>query len=580
MEAGLEAPAALNHVQLYAVARGIREIGEAEMLDALRGAAAAFPKLDSATLEHARSADGSLVLAAIAHPASAAAPRRYFARRGEQVALFDGLPLPVHDAEQMLDGWDELALEGIFSALRVDLATAAVDLRLDALGMAKLFCARRAGGMVLSNSVEPIRRLLRLSEPDPLGVSSMVGFGWAAGGSTLLRDVTIVEGPVTPARATPARARARVGAAEVAETLTGLVRGVGTFAPLTCGLTAGRDTRVVLALARAAALDVSYYTSGHEDDTDVVVARRLARELDLRHDVVTPTLPEDWRAATSAFSSQTDGLASFGIIADWAERVTSDARVGLRLWGAGGEIGRAGNIGLAIPFGANAPGLRRSAAVQRQILRGKIHDFGGLLTPAGVAITKAHLDQFVADRVEEGWRPREVSEAYYAFERVRYWASAGVRRIASASDLWSPFVSRAFMEYCWSLTPAERTVEAPHWRILTHLDPGLRDLPYEYPWRPQAPRRAFAMVARDVAGKAVRAALTRRRGPAAAEPPTFGSEWITAGSAEIAEVVAGTPHSPLWDFVDRDQLVARLNAPDEGVRRALAAVWWLEGRGT
>jgi asparagine synthase (glutamine-hydrolysing) len=550
------------------------------MLDALRAAAAAFPRLDAATLEHATSADGNLVLAAVAHPAAAAAPRRYFARRGDRIVVFDGLPIPVHDAEQLLDGWDELELEGVFSALRIDLAAGTVDSRLDALGMAKLFCAQRDGGMVLSNSIDVIRRLLGLTEPDPLGVSSMVGFGWAAGGRTLLGDVTIVEGPVTPARATPARTAARPTASEVAERLTALVRSVGAFAPLTCGLTAGRDTRVVLALAQVAGLDVSYYTSGHEDDTDVVIARDLARELDLRHDVVAPALPEDWSAATSAFSSQTDGLASFGIIGDWAERVTSDARVGLRLWGAGGEIGRAGNIGLAIPFGANAPGLRRSAAVQRQILRGKIHDFDGLLTPAGVAITKAYLDRFVAERVDEGWRPREVAEAYYAFERVRYWASAGVRRIASATDLWSPFVSRPFMDYCWSLTSAERTVEAPHWRILTHLDPRVRDLPYEYPWRPQAPRRAFAMIARDVATKTTRTALARRRGTAPAAAPPFGSEWITAGSSDIAEVAAGVPDSPVWDFIDRDQLVARLDAPDEGVRRALAAVWWLEGRGT
>ena len=87
------------------------------------------------------------------------------------------------------------------------------------------------------------------------------------------------------------------------------------------------------------------------------------------------------------------------------------------------------------------------------------------------------------------------------------------------------------------------------------------------------------MVARDVASKTVRSAFARRRGPAPATTPPFGSQWVTAGKAEIAEVVAGSPHSPVWNFIDRDQLVARLDAPDEGVRRALAAVWWLEGRG-
>ena len=218
------------------------------------------------TLEHGASADGGLVFAAIAHPAAAAAPRRYFARRGERVVVFDGLPLPVHDAEELLDGWDELELEGVFSALRIDLAAATVDVRLDALGMAKLFRARRAGGEVLSNSVELIGRLLGLSEPDPARrlVDGRLRLGGrrphAASGCHDRRGARHAG-----ARRSRARGR-RVEARPRSRTRSRLWRAVpAQFEPLTCGLTAGRDTRVVLALARAAALDVSYYTSGRED---------------------------------------------------------------------------------------------------------------------------------------------------------------------------------------------------------------------------------------------------------------------------------------------------------------------------
>ena len=553
-------------------------------MDALRNAAAAFPELDERTLERGASDDGRLAFAAIAQPPERTAPRAYFARRGDRVALYDGLPLPVYDAGELLERWDELELEGVFSALKIDLDAGEVEPRLDVFGMAKLFRADRDGGFVLSNSVEAVRLLAGATEIDPVGVASMLGFGWTAGGRTLLRDIHILEGPVTPRSVVPRDTSSDLTAADVAESLTALARRTAAFEPLTCGLTAGRDTRVVLALALAGGLDVDYYTSGHATDTDVVIARDLADTFGLRHQLVTPQVPADWAAATSAFSAQTDGLASFWIVADWVEHQGVDGPVGLKLWGPGGEIGRAGNIGLSIPFGATTPGLRSSVEVQRRILHRKVAGFDGLLTHDAVGTTRDSLDRFIADRLEEGWRPREVSEAYYGFERVRYWASAGVRRASVATDLWSPFVSRPFITYCLSLTPQERTIEAPHWRILGALDPRLRDHRFEYPWRAQRPRLSSAMVGRDVARKTARRAL-RRGGGDAGGPPPFGLEWVEAGLPQLRELTASLPAADVWSYVDRARLQALLDGPPaaragsaEGICRALTVLWWLHGR--
>ena len=315
-----------------------------------------------------------------------------------------------------------------------------------------------------------------------------------------------------------------------------------------------------------------------------MIARDLAETFGLRHELVTPRVPDDWSAATSAFSAQTDGLASFWIVADWVEHQGMTAPVGLKLWGPGGEIGRAGNIGLTIPFGATTPGLRSSVEVQRRILHRKVAGFGGLVTRDAVETTRDYLDRFIADRLQEGWRPREVSEAYYGFERVRYWASAGVRRASVATDLWSPFVSRDFIRYCLSLTPQERTVEAPHWRILGALDERLRDHRFEYPWRAQRPRLASAMVGRDVVRKAL-ARATRRGGPSTPGPPPFGLEWIEAGLPQLRELAGSSPQSDVWHFVDRQRLQALLAGPTEaraaaaeGLCRVLTVLWWLHGR--
>jgi asparagine synthase (glutamine-hydrolysing) len=571
-------------VQLFAVACRWPGLDEARVVEALRGAAAGFPELAAGTLEQGASSDGRVAFAAIAHPPERTAPRCYFARNGDQVVFFDGLPLPVFDAAELLERWDELELEGVFNAVKIDLAAGKVEPRLDVFGMAKLFRAEREGGFVMSNSIDALRVMTGAAELDPVGVASMLGFGWVAGGHTLLRDIDVMEGPVTPQSVVPRHTTSTLTAHDVAESLTGLARATAAIEPLTCGLTAGRDTRVVLALALAAGLDVDYYTSGHPADADVVIARELADAFGLRHELITPDVPDDWSAATSAFSTQTDGLASFWIVADWVEHQGMSGPVGLKLWGPGGEIGRAGNIGLSIPFGSTTPGLRSSVEVQRRILHRKVADFGGLVTPEAVETTRDYLDQFIADRLEEGWRPREVSEAYYGFERVRYWASAGVRRASAATDLWSPFVSRDFIRYCLSLTPQERSVEAPHWRILGALDARLRDFRFEYPWRAQRPRLASAMVGRDVARVAARRAL-RREGGGNGGPPPFGLDWIEAGLPQLRELVAGFPRSSAWAFVDRERLQELLAgqpaaraASAEGLCRALTVLWWLHGR--
>ena len=342
------------------------------MVEALRAAAAEFPELDERTLERGASPDGRVAFAAIAHPRERTAPRTYLARRGDEVVVYDGLPLPTYDANELLERWGDLQLEGVFSAVKIDLAAGEAEPLTDVFGMAKLFRARQGDGFVLSNSVDAIRLLTGATELDPVGVASMLGFGWTAGGHTLLRGVELVEGPVTPRSAVPRDNSSELTVEDVAESLTGLARATSEVHPLTCGLTAGRDTRVVLALALAAGLDVDYYTSGHGTDIDVVIARELAEEFGLRHELVTPRVPDDWAGATSAFSAQTDGLASFWIVADWVEHQGLSGPVGLKLWGPGGEIGRAGNIGLSIPFGSTTPGLRSSVEVQRRILHRKV----------------------------------------------------------------------------------------------------------------------------------------------------------------------------------------------------------------
>ena len=433
------------------------------------------------------------------HPDDLLGARTYRAQSGSVVAAYDGLPVhrdgqwPAHDAAVLLAHWDELSevAEGQFTALRVDLERDEVALLTDAFGIAPLYHVDLQGGHLVANSVEVLRRLTGARAPSPLGVSSFLCTGWTAGDATLLAGIHALPGGheyrltragivrrpyLTPATlATHARSGRRISTDEIVTDMVKLTAAAAaTGLPIRCGLTEGRDTRVLLALLQAAdAADVTYYTSGGEGDADVAGAREIAAGLGLRHELLPLEIPDDamdWSTLTKTFVGQTDGLSSLLQIGDYNDQVAAPARIGLKTPGLGGELGR-GGVRLT-PYATNVLLVNRSLRVQRALLLERAREHRSLWTREAVAEYGAFIDRFIEERRAEGWKVRELSEAHYAFDRVTRWGSTSLRRTAGTDDVFSPYTSRSFAAYCFSLTPGERYVEAPHYRILSALAPG------------------------------------------------------------------------------------------------------------
>jgi hypothetical protein len=270
-------------MQLFAVALETDgPVDEVELVRAVRSAAVEFPRLSGGALASGRSRRGRLAYAALAHQDGLAAPRRYAATRANLVTLLDGYPVDPRgrfraaDAQALMEHWADLpdSLEGMFAALRIDLATDRVDCRVDILGMLRVFLWRREGSWVLSNSVAVLRSLTGASELDPVGVSALITLGWPAG-HTLLRDVQQLEGgrlyalgpdglrsrptfsaaalaPATNPR--PIESAASL-AARMRRTLATAVEGVPQ---VSCAVTGGRDSRVLLALSLGLGAPIDY----------------------------------------------------------------------------------------------------------------------------------------------------------------------------------------------------------------------------------------------------------------------------------------------------------------------------------
>ncbi len=591
---------------LFLVACNASEDVRERAPEALRRAAGFVANLDLDDLTSCTSPSRRTLVLALGHPQPLATPRRYLAERpGRDLVLFDGLPLYpdgglVLDAERLRERWEDARrLEGPGAALRADLVRDEVELVTGPLGLLPVFaCDSPSGGRLLSNSVLALRLLAGLDEPDPLGVSSLLALGWTVADSTLTAGIRALpggsritasaDGLAIEQRVGPATLAARNGGAPdarvLAEQLVESARGLSVLGRVECPLTAGRDSRLCLAVLRAAGVEASYYTLTSTGGADVQVASDIAAGWGLPHSVDASDAL--WRAdahdLARGFVFQNDGLTTFEQIADHPSQLLSVQALGAKVSGIGGEMARAGVAPIMGPAAATHP-LSDLHRLQRRLLALKAHAPRGAVRPEAVARTRSYLRAFVDARREEGWPPSATGQTFYAFERMGRWGATGVRRTAATADLFSPFFSGAFLTAACSQSGGDWVLERLHHRLMSELEPALRDAPYADPWPPQRPRLAGAYAA---AGS-VRAVTDRLRelrpGGAGLRPDTVGTtacDWVARHGPmhlEVVERAAGTSIEEYIDLAALRRLLSDGRAPDTSALRALSAVWWFHG---
>ncbi len=605
-------------MHLYAIASGPSRLTEDDLSAALLDLGRDFG-LDPATAWGVSAAGGELLAAGVHHAPERCGSRRYVDRSDRMLTFYDGLPVArdgatwARDAHRLRLRWETLdgRLEGQFSAARLDLEDGSATVLTDTLGLSQVFCARRERVLLISNSATLLSTLLELAEPDPLGVSSFMGLGWSAGRATLRAGISVLDGGARhrvrggelrteqsfgPASIGAWRRARRVPAAQLAKSLTSLTAGaVEGMERVGCALTAGRDTRVMTALLQHTDCRPLYFTGGARESADVVVACEIAECLGLDHEVVVhdpDSEHKDWTRAATLFMHQNDGLVSLLQLRDYIDLEELHPVLGVKLWGVGGEIGRAGT-GHLTAIATNVPLVRRSSKVQQRLLAVKARDEGGLMTPAARDQIGSYLRGFQEERLREGWRPQEIQEAFYTFERVGRWGATGPRRMAGTDDIFSPFCSRPFIEYCFSLRSGERYVEAPHYRLLSELSPELRDHRFEQPFSTQRHRLARALATRQLLEQARARLPAPRHGAAPVTAPGNGSEvraqyafqhrWLER-RLELAREVFAVGETPLWELIDRDRVHGLLRGEEaerarwqEPLLRALTVFWHFYG---
>jgi hypothetical protein len=442
---------------------------------------------------------------------------------GDGLALYSGRPF-VWTGDATADGRAPLdprfwldppveELDGRYVGVRV--IHGEVTVFADPLGAYPVY---RSGGMV-SNNAEVLRGS---SSMRPSVLASLLGGGWSLSGDPVWEGVERIQPqrqrPVPGLGFDPDGAAALVVAA---------VRALADWPgrPSIVPITAGRDSRLVLAAALAAGIDFDTTTGGEPGHPDVEIGQELASVAGvpwgpIEHDPHGSVL-SDWRRAAELLWITTSGTAS---LADAAGFPFGPRPGSLPLWhsGQGGEIARSYyGIGvdpaeLYLAFVGRRPGRRE------------------ILGPDGQRLVRAQIDAFVEEQLGLGVDEREMGDLFYLHRRMGTWAGPTHGAVEYVRDTTSPLWSRRLVPQLLGLPRAARARQEFHKALLERLAPQLLEVPYEEP--------------RSMRRKVVDE-LRRRLRPSADPDDPFARIL-----PEIRDAVLSQPGHDAWQVLDRPRV--------------------------
>ena len=277
------------------------------------------------------------------------------------------------------------------------------------------------------------------------------------------------------------------------------LEGGGGAAPR-LSLSAGCDSRLLLALCRAEGVRPRLSVMGPEEATDVRVAAALAKAAGLPLEQVA-LAPEDYLEQGAAISRVTSGVKT---AADWHTylyaRAVADG--GLHLVGSNGEFARSyyadavARSPLLRPFGKRGLLLHLLA---KGLYRARRAGRGNPLAAPRHALT-------VAGAAGLRWATyppdvRQALDVFYATERVRHFIGAGLACYAAFAQPRSPFLDGRWIKAAAAIRRRDKQGARYPRAAIEALAPELAEIPFNRdpeggPIRGYAPFAAVAALPR------------------------------------------------------------------------------------
>ena len=285
-------------------------------------------------------------------------------------------------------------------------------------------------------------------------------------------------------------------AAETLQRSAFALRYISSNQPVRLTLTAGLDSRAILAIALHAGIEFQTYTYGDNTLTDIdrAVATELAEKFSLRHDVINqrfedPALEKRLREV----NYMDHHMPWVGSLMDYYPSPESVAVLGNSL-----EIGRSNTLSARryrnlVPNSAESMAnlhYRRVGVGKREAIKAFGHE-------RYMEISRQAFQAFIYetsfDLVTTSMNPFDL---FYWEHRMSAWQSLAMNERDFYGHSFVPFNSRSIFETMLGVSEKERYADATVYRMIEMVDPELLDLPINPKQWPQidAPARAESVV--------------------------------------------------------------------------------------
>ncbi|TCT22868.1 hypothetical protein EDC35_102199 [Thiobaca trueperi] len=446
----------------------------------------------------------------------------------------------------------------------------------DLLGIEHIYVCQRRGLTILANRVALAAHLAGDHDWDipnllwlPL-VGYRIGEGTRSpqvrmmpqGAHIRIRDgqLAIREDPCFMVRDFPDRATLRndddlferIVARGIDASLASLTATFDHDGPIVLPITGGKDSRLGLAFALQVfpVERLRLFTNGSDDHPDVIVGRMVAERLGLPHETRQPAPVRDTtqdandllrRLAIHAF--QNDGM--FG-----AWDLKAHPRAGNGVISAG-FVGGVFKGYLPRPFHFDAlPDPAQFIASHGP------YDPLKLFRPGA----REPFDQTLRERFANYCvctnDYNDIPDLLHLKERLPNWFGGARRLDAYSNQVVNILNNEYLIKLAFALDYRERQQHVIHFRLLRQLAPQLLDVPFAaQSWNPELKRHgADPRIFRE---------------PVTAPPttPLHGSWQYTINRnpdfrLQLRELFGAFPNSPIWDYLDRDALLAKLTQTD------------------
>lgn len=549
-----------------------------------------YPSLDPQTLKAYKVKD-DVFFGCISHSREVASPRRYFDRTGNQVVFYDGCLVDMqdsfmaHDAGELGRNWNRLgdSLEGQFVAVRIGLDSARIDLMTDPLGIYQVYYLKRGRTLFVSNSINLLCRLTGENALDPDGVSLFLATSGYGKDFTLFRKIKVIpggqiwtweEGKSAPKKRQYCRPqdfickeKRKFSRAELLELSATLARPCKIlarhFGPLEAPITAGKDSRLMTALLMHENIPAEYFSAGAPSQNDVRIGGLIASSFGLPHRVKQHDINKlsgQWHRLCRKFVAQTDASVSLAHIANIIDQPASVNRLGVHLYGIGGEAARKSLDDRE--FYMHRPSLAflqkflfdyMAGKKRRRVLKSVVYEH-----------VKQYANEVVKKFWDYGFPPLDVFKARSIFERSPRWSGPNFKQVMMTTDVFSPFCVRGFIRAALQIHALRRYADYLHYRIIKTLNPELWSIELAVPWKTQSPVATVAgFLFQPLRQKlAIRSRIRwllgdRKQGVKGnLDPGTRRfqrSSWLEANLEQVRSFCLDNWSSEVWDFVDRKE---------------------------